>query len=66
MARAETELEMAMRHVRRGKVLVSRQRQMVEELEARGENADQARQLLAEFEAIQRMHTEHLERLRQS
>jgi hypothetical protein len=64
MAGAETELEMTARHVRRGEELVSRQRHLVKELEARGENAEGARRLLAEFEAIQRMHMDHFTRLR--
>lgn len=64
MIHAETELEMTARHVRRGEELVLRQRHLVQELEARSENADMARKLLADFEAIQRMHISHLTRLR--
>ena len=51
-------------HVRCGEELVLRQRKLVEELQARGENAAEARKLLADFEAIQRMHMDHFARLR--
>ena len=64
MATAESELDMAERHVRRGAELILQQRDLIRELEAKGQNTAMARKLLAEFESIQRLHVGHLWRLR--
>lgn len=63
MAPAETELEMTTRHVREGEKALSRQRRLITRLETRGENSDLARKLLRDFEAIQRLHQDHLDRI---
>lgn len=64
MSPAETELEMTKRHVRDGKQALARQRRLIADLEARGENTELAHKLLDDFESIQRLHQDHLDRIR--
>jgi hypothetical protein len=65
MAGNETELEMVRRHVRQGAAHIERQRDVLARLEGLGNVSlvAQAKQLLGEFQAIQREHESHLERL---
>ena len=62
---AETELEMAQRHVAEGVARIARQRQLIDELSADGhmELAEEAERLLAQFLSIQREHIDHVQRL---
>lgn len=60
---AETELEMARRHVREGAAILARQRAVVVELSERGADTTQAETLLTNFEDLQRQHEDHLARL---
>ena len=59
----EAELEMVRRHVAEGKQLVSQQKELVLALEAEGRDTRQAEDALEQFEGMQRLHEEHLERL---
>ncbi len=63
MAEDETELEMVQRHVREGEAHVERQREIVAEVQARGEPTEMAVTLLAEFEDLLRLHKAHLARV---
>ena len=60
----ETELEMVQRHVREGTRLVARQRALVAHLLAAGRPTGEAGRLLDNFEDVQRMHEDHLARVR--
>jgi hypothetical protein len=56
-------LEQARRHVAEGEKRVASQCELVTELERDGHDSSQARQLLREFEEVQRLHLEHRDRL---
>ena len=62
----ETEIQMARRHVRQGEVIVARQREIVDRIEALSGVLDiraisgQARVLLDEFELSLALHRSHL------
>lgn len=58
-------LEQARRHVAEGEKHVGSQRELVTQLERDGHDSTQARQLLREFEEVQRLHVEHRDRLEQ-
>ena len=51
------------RHIEDGERMLARQRQLVAELEAQGEDATLARSLMQSFEDLQRLHVRHLARL---
>lgn len=59
---AETELEMAQRHVRRGDELIAHQRRHAAELRSEGDAraAEAADQLLIQFVALQAQNLAHL------
>ena len=59
----ETELETVRRHVREGAEHIARQREIVDRLPPKGEVAEMARALLAEYKKAQASHREHLARL---
>ena len=63
MSAAESEREMVQRHVREGEGHVARQRELVAELRERGDPAEMAVALLAEFEDLLGLHRAHLSRL---
>lgn len=63
MAQAETELEMARRHVAEGRRTVERQRSILAELRTDGHPTSIAETLLQEFMRSQKLHKEHLSRL---
>ena len=63
MATTETELEMVQRHIRQGTAHVSRQREIIIELAARGQSTDFAESLLLNFEDCMDSHQERLARL---
>lgn len=56
-------LELARRHVAQSEACVSRQREIVAELERDGHDSAQARQLLTLFEDLQRLHVADRDRL---
>ena len=62
---AETELEMARRHVSEGEGTITRQRALVADLHAKGNIALalRAEEQLAAFVSLQRQHVSHLQRL---
>ena len=64
MEGAETDLQMAERHVRAGERNVADQQEMVSYLRSRGHPTEEAEQLLLTFIAILETHREHLSRLR--
>lgn len=59
----ETTLQMVQRHVRRGEVLVLRQRELVAKIIDAGRDPDQAESILAMLEDAQDQHVAHLERI---
>lgn len=63
MERGETELEMVRRHVREGERIVVNQRALIDRLKASDRPIDEAEILLANFQAVQRQHEEHLSRI---
>ena len=66
MAAGETELQMVQRHVREGAAHIECQRVLLARLRARGRTTEAASGLLVIFEAIQREHEAHLDRLTES
>jgi len=63
MTNVETELEMVQRHVRQGKALVTRQHELVAELQAGSYSTEVAESILRSFQTIQIEHEAHLKRL---
>ena len=57
------ELEMVQRHVREGQSHLKRQRELVANLQVKGEPVELATTLLLQFEASQQQHEAHLARL---
>jgi hypothetical protein len=55
-------LEQARRHVEAGERHISRQREIVSELERDGREADRTGRLLATFEELQKIHLEDRDR----
>lgn len=64
MRSGETELEMVRRHVREGERQLAAQRALIARVDARGLPTEEAANLLAVFEEIQRMHEAHLTRIK--
>lgn len=62
MRENETEIEMVRRHVEEGAKHIARQRLLVARLRQEGLPTQEAANLLATFEAIQRQHEDHLAR----
>ena len=62
--KAERDLVRVERHVRQGKLQISRQREIVAGLQRGGHDTIQAKELLAQFEKIQALHVQHRDRLR--
>lgn len=60
---ADSELEMARRHVAKGRLLVKRQLEILAELRADEHPTEMAEQLLAELRHTQSLHEEHLCRI---
>jgi hypothetical protein len=60
---AETELDMALRHVARGSLIVERQRLILDRLRMRGHPTATAETLLAAMESAQQMFEERADRL---
>lgn len=63
MGAGETEIEMAQRHVRKGKRIIARQRDLIEQRWAYGISTRYSEILLATFEDMQRLHEDHLARI---
>lgn len=63
MSTSETELEMAQRHVAKGRALVERQQHILAELRRDGHPTESAERLLADLEHTQHLHEKHLIRL---
>lgn len=63
MEGSETELEMVRRHVRVGERLVANQCALIARLAASSLPTEEAEILLANFQAVQRQHKEHLRRI---
>lgn len=63
MRAGETELQMVHRHVRQGELIVSRQRALIADLKSRNLPADQAENVLFNFETTLLAHHEQLSRL---
>ena len=59
----ETEIEMVQRHIRQGEGHVASQREIVASLPPDSPLAENARQLLTQFEETLESHHEHLARL---
>ena len=60
----EQHLALAERHVTQGEATIARQRQIVERMELGGQNACEARHLLALFLQLQKIHIADRDRLR--
>ena len=63
MALGETELEMVERHIRQGERHVSRQHEIIAEMDCRGQWTGVAEDLLLNFEFCLRGHKAHLEQI---
>jgi hemerythrin len=59
----ERHLAQAERHVTEGSIHVERQRELVQQLERKGQDSSGARSLLANFEDVLRMHIADRDRL---
>jgi hypothetical protein len=60
----ERHLRLALDHVERGEQSVARQKEIVRALERDGHDAKHAREMLATFEEIQKLHLADRDRLR--
>lgn len=63
MAVTETEMAMVIRHVRQGESHVSRQLEIIAEMQFRKQPTELAESLLLSFGATLKAHKDHLERL---
>ena len=63
MTTGETELEMVQRHVRQGEKHVSRQLEIIAEMQLRKQPTGSAENLLFNFDRSLRAHKAHLEQL---
>ena len=63
--RGETTLQIVERHVREARLLIARQREIIEELRFGGHPTLAAESLLKVFEETLETHKEHADRLRQ-
>ena len=63
MAIGETELEMVKRHVRQGERHMSRQLEIIADMQLRNQTTDVAEKLLFNFDRSLRAHMDHLSEL---
>lgn len=63
MRNDETEIEMTMRHVRRGHAIIEQQQALVDAKRRQGRDTESSEKLLTTFEEVQDLHEQHLERL---
>jgi hypothetical protein len=66
MLEAETTIEMVERHVEVGRRIVREQSKLIHVRRREGRDVVEAEQLLGTFEDLQRLHVEHLERLKEN